>query len=247
MGGTALGASGRSNNGLKLDVKTGKLSLWRLFPTFTFTFTCNPFGAAGVWRWDQPRHLWRQGATSNLPVWRCLQLPQSIALRDIVTSRQEAKPFGGLPSPPSGATPLFLAACLASSMWPAVVLAQALLVLAAVSPAAVMAAAAAAAAAPSAATATAAATAPKLYHFRWYVSEDEKREGAPEVELSFPGHGSTRLQYLASVPARRVRRVCKVAAPHAGPLSISMKGRNGGVHYTFQASSAGRHAEQARD
>ena len=39
MGGTALGASGRSNNGLKLDVKTGKLSLWRLFPTFTFTFT----------------------------------------------------------------------------------------------------------------------------------------------------------------------------------------------------------------
>ena len=38
MGGTALGASGRSNNGLKLDVKTGKLSLWRLFPTFTFTF-----------------------------------------------------------------------------------------------------------------------------------------------------------------------------------------------------------------
>ena len=40
MGGTALGASGRSNNGLKLDVKTGKLSLWRLFPTFTFTFTC---------------------------------------------------------------------------------------------------------------------------------------------------------------------------------------------------------------
>ena len=36
MGGTALGASGRSNNGLKLDVKTGKLSLWRLFPTFTF-------------------------------------------------------------------------------------------------------------------------------------------------------------------------------------------------------------------
>ena len=37
MGGTALGASGRSNNGLKLDVKTGKLSLWRLFPTFTFT------------------------------------------------------------------------------------------------------------------------------------------------------------------------------------------------------------------
>ena len=34
MGGTALGASGRSNNGLKLDVKTGKLSLWRLFPTF---------------------------------------------------------------------------------------------------------------------------------------------------------------------------------------------------------------------
>ena len=41
MGGTALGASGRSNNGLKLDVKTGKLSLWRLFPTFTFTFTRN--------------------------------------------------------------------------------------------------------------------------------------------------------------------------------------------------------------
>ena len=39
MGGTALGTSGRSNNGLKLDVKTGKLSLWRLFPTFTFTFT----------------------------------------------------------------------------------------------------------------------------------------------------------------------------------------------------------------
>ena len=39
MGGTALGASGRSNNGLKLDVKTGKLNLWRLFPTFTFTFT----------------------------------------------------------------------------------------------------------------------------------------------------------------------------------------------------------------
>ena len=39
MGGTALGASGRSNNGLKLDVKTGKLSLWRLFPTFTFTFS----------------------------------------------------------------------------------------------------------------------------------------------------------------------------------------------------------------
>ena len=38
VGGTALGASGRSNNGLKLDVKTGKLSLWRLFPTFTFTF-----------------------------------------------------------------------------------------------------------------------------------------------------------------------------------------------------------------
>ena len=38
MGGTALGASGRSNNGLQLDVKTGKLSLWRLFPTFTFTF-----------------------------------------------------------------------------------------------------------------------------------------------------------------------------------------------------------------
>ena len=38
LGGTALGASGRSNNGLKLDVKTGKLSLWRLFPTFTFTF-----------------------------------------------------------------------------------------------------------------------------------------------------------------------------------------------------------------
>ena len=38
MGGTALGASGRSNNGLKLDVKTGKLSLWRLYPTFTFTF-----------------------------------------------------------------------------------------------------------------------------------------------------------------------------------------------------------------
>ena len=36
VGGTALGASGRSNNGLKLDVKTGKLSLWRLFPTFTF-------------------------------------------------------------------------------------------------------------------------------------------------------------------------------------------------------------------
>ena len=34
MGGTALGASGRSNNGLKLDVKTGKLSLWRLFPAF---------------------------------------------------------------------------------------------------------------------------------------------------------------------------------------------------------------------
>ena len=42
MGGTALGASGRSNNGLKLDVKTGKLSLWRLFPTFTFTF-CTHF------------------------------------------------------------------------------------------------------------------------------------------------------------------------------------------------------------
>ena len=38
VGSTALGASGRSNNGLKLDVKTGKLSLWRLFPTFTFTF-----------------------------------------------------------------------------------------------------------------------------------------------------------------------------------------------------------------
>ena len=36
MGGTALGASGRSNNGLKLDVKTGKLSLWRLFPAFTY-------------------------------------------------------------------------------------------------------------------------------------------------------------------------------------------------------------------
>ena len=31
--------TGRSNNGLKLDVKTGKLSLWRLFPTFTFTFS----------------------------------------------------------------------------------------------------------------------------------------------------------------------------------------------------------------
>ena len=28
----------RHSNGLKLDVKTGKLSLWRLFPTFTFTF-----------------------------------------------------------------------------------------------------------------------------------------------------------------------------------------------------------------
>ena len=41
VGGTALGASGRSNNGLKLDVKTGKLSLWRLFPTFTFTFYYN--------------------------------------------------------------------------------------------------------------------------------------------------------------------------------------------------------------
>ena len=42
MGGTALGASGRSNNGLKLDVKTGKLSLWRLFPTFTFTLPNQP-------------------------------------------------------------------------------------------------------------------------------------------------------------------------------------------------------------
>ncbi|EFN55431.1 hypothetical protein CHLNCDRAFT_52221 [Chlorella variabilis] len=31
----------QSNNGLKLDVKTGKLSLWRLFPTFTFTFYYN--------------------------------------------------------------------------------------------------------------------------------------------------------------------------------------------------------------
>ena len=45
VGGTALGASGRSNNGLKLDVKTGKLSLWRLFPTFTFTFYCLAFNA----------------------------------------------------------------------------------------------------------------------------------------------------------------------------------------------------------
>ncbi|EFN53324.1 hypothetical protein CHLNCDRAFT_58610 [Chlorella variabilis] len=35
----AVASLQRSNNGLKLDVKTGKLSLWRLFPTFTFTFT----------------------------------------------------------------------------------------------------------------------------------------------------------------------------------------------------------------
>ena len=41
VGGTALGASGRSIHGLKIDVKTGKFSLWRLFPTFTFTFTCH--------------------------------------------------------------------------------------------------------------------------------------------------------------------------------------------------------------
>ena len=51
MGGTALGASGRSNNGLKLDVKTGKLSLWRLFPTFTFTFIMG-LGANGSGRVD---------------------------------------------------------------------------------------------------------------------------------------------------------------------------------------------------
>ena len=50
MGGTALGASGRSNNGLKLDVKTGKLSLWRLFPTFTFTFT---FSVPSLQSWKQ--------------------------------------------------------------------------------------------------------------------------------------------------------------------------------------------------
>ena len=50
MGGTALGASGRSNNGLKLDVKTGKLSLWRLFPTFTFTFTMVLRCGACSWR-----------------------------------------------------------------------------------------------------------------------------------------------------------------------------------------------------
>ena len=35
-------------NGLKLDVKTGKLSLWRLFPTFTFTFT---LVFSGIWLW----------------------------------------------------------------------------------------------------------------------------------------------------------------------------------------------------
>ena len=62
VGGTALGASGRSNNGLKLDVKTGKLSLWRLFPTFTFTFT---FPAVWHHSWARSIHLLLMGVTDR--------------------------------------------------------------------------------------------------------------------------------------------------------------------------------------
>ena len=71
MGGTALGASGRSNNGLKLDVKTGKLSLWRLFPTFTFTFS-PPFHSAARSR-TCPHALSckPKDTTPNLPAYSC--------------------------------------------------------------------------------------------------------------------------------------------------------------------------------
>ena len=56
MGGTALGASGRSNNGLKLDVKTGKLSLWRLFPTFTSHRSTTPAAPAPQPEDDRKEH-----------------------------------------------------------------------------------------------------------------------------------------------------------------------------------------------
>ena len=74
MGGTALGASGRSNNGLKLDVKTGKLSLWRLFPTFTFTFTSSPYGLS-------PRRHGPQASSFCDPGWQVADSAQSLPAR----------------------------------------------------------------------------------------------------------------------------------------------------------------------
>ena len=68
MGGTALGASGRSNNGLKLDVKTGKLSLWRLFPTFTFTFVSTLDRSEHHLQYCVTLHCWhRRSPTTSLP------------------------------------------------------------------------------------------------------------------------------------------------------------------------------------
>ena len=102
MGGTALGASGRSNNGLKLDVKTGKLSLWRLFPTFTFTF---------IW----PSSVAMLGGAAMV-ITGCAWLAHSAVL-DMITGAGDSCPLGPLPYVFHPASPLVLPAAAGCRSW----------------------------------------------------------------------------------------------------------------------------------
>jgi len=75
----------------------------------------------------------------------------------------------------------------------------------------------------------------KLFHFQYYVS-NITREGDQVLEIQFPGFQprSTQLQYLATLPARRVRRVCMYLSALGADTPLHMKGRLGGVHFTFE-------------